>query len=130
MSWHAFAQTPGHAWCSRCKQEKPVEAFWKSSSTRTGVQSVCISCGRSKSERLRKRPYYGHAPTKRREGSAHNTIHVKVFRAVRKGLLTKRPCEVCGAVKVDAHHDDYTKPLEVRWLCREHHMAHHHGCED
>ncbi|MFC3331681.1 hypothetical protein ACFOEM_04310 [Paenalcaligenes hominis] len=34
-------------------------------------------------------------------------------------------CEVCGKSKVDAHHDDYSKPLEVRWLCREHHMQHH-----
>src|SRR5690606_109968 len=39
-------------------------------------------------------------------------------RAIRSGHLLKQPCEVCGKMKVDAHHDDYAKPLEVRWLCR------------
>lgn len=49
----------------------------------------------------------------------------KVANAVRKGVLERGPCEVCGAVKTDAHHDDYSKPLQVRWLCRLHHRQHH-----
>jgi len=48
---------------------------------------------------------------------------VVVSNAVRDGRLKKQPCEVCGALKVEAHHDDYTKPLEVRWLCNPHHKA-------
>jgi len=44
-----------------------------------------------------------------------------VSNAVRDGRLVKQPCEFCGALKVEAHHDDYTKPLEVRWLCNKHH---------
>lgn len=43
--------------------------------------------------------------------------------AVRNGQLTKQPCEVCGNPKAEAHHDDYTKPLEVRWFCNQHHKA-------
>lgn len=40
--------------------------------------------------------------------------------------LPKQPCEVCGKeTDVHAHHDDYGKPLEVRWLCRTHHLAAH-----
>ena len=53
-------------------------------------------------------------------------------RAVRAGRIQRQPCEVCRAVhgglrddgtpiRVEAHHDDYTKPLEVRWLCGDHH---------
>jgi|SRR5208282_525360 len=35
----------------------------------------------------------------------------------------KMACEVCGGRdKVEAHHDDYTKPLEVRHLCKKHHV--------
>ena len=45
--------------------------------------------------------------------------------ATRLGIIVKQPCEVCGKLKVDAHHDDYSKPTEVRWLCRKHHSWHH-----
>lgn len=46
-------------------------------------------------------------------------------RAIQRGELEKGPCEVCGAEKVDAHHEDYTKPLDVRWLCSKHHAEVH-----
>jgi hypothetical protein len=39
--------------------------------------------------------------------------------------LKRQPCEVCGIIDADAHHDDYAKPTEVRWLCRSHHRKHH-----
>jgi hypothetical protein len=45
--------------------------------------------------------------------------------AVANAELTRKPCEVCGDNTVDAHHDDYTRPLDVRWLCRKHHVEHH-----
>ena len=41
--------------------------------------------------------------------------------ALRDGRLEMQPCEVCGAVDgVEAHHDDLTKPLDVRWRCADH----------
>lgn len=50
-------------------------------------------------------------------------------RAINSGKLQRLPCEVCGEKKVDAHHDDYSKPLDVRWLCRKHHAEHHTKAE-
>lgn len=47
-------------------------------------------------------------------------------RAIKKGPLRRQPCEVCGNPKSQGHHPDYSKPLEVRWLCARHH-AHAHG---
>lgn len=38
--------------------------------------------------------------------------------------LERQPCEICGA-KAEAHHEDYNKPLEVRWLCFKHHREWH-----
>lgn len=46
-------------------------------------------------------------------------------RAISDGSLTKGPCEVCGRAIAEAHHDDYGKPLDVRWLCPHHHRQHH-----
>jgi len=51
--------------------------------------------------------------------------HTMAGNAIRDGRLIRKPCEVCGKTKVDAHHDDYSKPLEVRWLCRRHHADVH-----
>lgn len=45
--------------------------------------------------------------------------------ALRRGLIERQPCAECGDLKVDGHHDDYDKPMEVRWLCRRHHRAVH-----
>lgn len=52
-----------------------------------------------------------------------NAARAKVYRAIRSGELISQPCEVCGATKnIEAHHWDYSKPLDVQWLCREHHI--------
>ena len=51
--------------------------------------------------------------------------HVATSNAIRHGKLVKMPCEVCGSVNVEAHHDDYNQPLAVRWLCVTHHAEHH-----
>jgi hypothetical protein len=51
--------------------------------------------------------------------------------AIRKALLNGsiiRPsnCSRCDVECVpDGHHDDYSKPLEVIWLCRRCHIEHH-----
>jgi hypothetical protein len=41
--------------------------------------------------------------------------------AVEVGKIKRLPCEVCGNPKSQGHHEDYSKPLEVRWLCANHH---------
>lgn len=46
--------------------------------------------------------------------------------AIRSGKLVRGLCEVCGTAKnVEAHHGDYDKPLDVRWLCHSDHFKHH-----
>ena len=47
--------------------------------------------------------------------------HARVRSAILAGKLTKCPCEICGNNIVQAHHEDYSKPLEVIWLCSKHH---------
>lgn len=49
---------------------------------------------------------------------------VAVSNALRRGKLVKGPCahgpDGCKG-RIEAHHADYTKPLEVTWLCSHHH---------
>ena len=50
----------------------------------------------------------------------------KVHKALKSGRLVENPCEKCGsAEKIHAHHDDYDKPLDVRWLCQKCHYKEH-----
>jgi hypothetical protein len=48
--------------------------------------------------------------------------HYAVVKALEEGRLVRQPCEVCGSLKTDSHHPDYSKHLEVQWLCRKHHL--------
>ena len=49
-----------------------------------------------------------------------------VANAICVGRLIKEPCSVCGSTeRIHAHHEDYTKPLEVVWLCVKHHGERH-----
>ena len=52
--------------------------------------------------------------------------HTAVSNAVRDGRLKKQPCAICGTEEhVHAHHKDYAKPLDVKWLCAKcHHRVH------
>jgi hypothetical protein len=76
-------------------------------------------CYRAKEAAYSKRARASWSPERRRAGATVQT-------AIYNGSLIRRPCEVCGTKRqIDAHHDDYSKPLEVRWLCRHHHRLHH-----
>lgn len=67
-------------------------------------------------------------------GPDKQAAKTEVMKAVRAGRLSRQPCEICsrdpkatdGRSLVQAHHDDYTQPLQVRWLCQKcHHREHH-----
>lgn len=51
--------------------------------------------------------------------------HGAVKSAIRSGKMKKMPCVICGDIKSVAHHEDYSKPLEVVFLCRKHHVERH-----
>lgn len=65
-------------------------------------------------------------PVRRNKKSADEDLKRKanaiIRRELKNGNLLKQPCEVCGRTDyVEAHHADYNKPLEINWLCIDHH---------
>lgn len=51
-----------------------------------------------------------------------------VNNALRDGRLKRGPCKHCGGTeRVQAHHADYSKPLDVEWVCFGCHREHEHG---
>jgi len=60
------------------------------------------------------------------ENADKKRAHIAVGNALRDGRLIKQPCERCGKIEhVQAHHDDYSKPFDVMWLCTTHHGERH-----
>lgn len=126
--------------CLTCGRSSDVVSFNNSQRTRCvdchgramavyrSTDASRISARRSQQAYYRKnksalnlqRPERSMRRTKEQQ-SAYN----KVAYALRHGSLTKQPCEICGNESVHAHHDDYARPLDVRWLCSEHHGQHH-----
>jgi len=135
--------------CRSCGQSLPPTMFYVNKSKADGLGTECRDCHKA----WRKLHYRTHkeqtdATVKRwrtnhpevyravmRAGSRrHNEkvkslglwdVYGKVQSAVRCGLLTPQPCVVCGSPDVVAHHEDYSKPLDVIWYCIKHHNELH-----
>jgi hypothetical protein len=63
--------------------------------------------------------YSGLSEENRRKGICRSKL--KVYR--KRGKIRRGPCEICGVREnVEAHHQDYSRPFFVVWLCRPHHV--------
>jgi hypothetical protein len=98
--------------CSKC--DGPLEVH------RIGKHVYCLSCH---AQNMREtRPKHSELSNEaRKKVNARAYTHV----LIKRGKIVKEPCEVCGSDKSQAHHDDYDKPRDVRWMCRPHHLAWH-----
>ena len=129
--------------CYICKKEKPLKEFWKNKARHDGLNNRCKDCEKEYARTKRERNPEGYKNKanryyqknkekinkKRKEWFKKNryklNAHKKVHYALKVGKIKKQPCDICGCKKVEAHHDDYDKPLEVRWLCHKHHKRFH-----
>lgn len=106
-SFRGFAKVE----CSGCGQ--PLEEH------RVGKQRYCIKCHAKNMRQTR--PRHRDLPDEQRK-KANARAYANQY--IRRGKLQRQPCEVCGE-KAQMHHDDYSKPLKVRWFCRKHHLELH-----
>ena len=118
--------------CTQCKIEKPLDLFQKDKRLRSGISSWCKQCVAITQRQWKRtkvgRTSYMKANKKSNDKTpARLKAYTKVRYALERGDLIKEPCEVCADPKSQAHHEDYSKPFDVIWLCQEHHTAIHKG---
>lgn len=140
--------------CIRCGEVKPLDDFYRHARMADGRLNKCIACVKEyerqrrlsilstpeglQAERARGRDKYWRLyrgvkrvrnPVTTRQWIERNpekrAAHTAVGNALRSGKLVRQPCETCGDPQVDAHHEDYSQPLSVRWLCKKHHLELH-----
>lgn len=132
--------------CSRCNAEKPTTDFYPHKAMRSGFLSACKDCTKARVRRHRSdnldrireydrnRSNQPHRVAKRREifeqykteNPLRRKAHVAVGNALRSGKLQKQPCAFCSATEgLEAHHHDYSLPLDVTWLCKPCHRKFH-----
>lgn len=109
--------------CAACKRELQLDRFDSFlAEGRMRYRSYCRDCHKVRERgRPRKRDPEHHGKSSPEKIAARRITN----RAIRLGVLVRQPCERCGAEPTHAHHEDYSRPLAVRWLCHSHHVEAH-----
>lgn len=135
--------------CFKCKNIKPISEFYKHSAMKYGYLNKCKECCikntskhykeniknplfvlvKREKARINKKPLLNKRNRIKDEWINKNpekrNAHIAVNNALRDGRITKYCCEECFNDNVQAHHKDYSKPLEVTWLCIKCHNKFH-----
>jgi hypothetical protein len=95
-----------------------------------GFLGKCRECTKTDSKSYARTPRgkLTHKKALRRQIEIHpekKSATTTLGNAVRDGKITKMPCAKCGDPRSEAHHEDYSKPLDVIWLCKKHHWMVH-----
>jgi len=127
--------------CFKCKKEKDLSEFYKHNQMKDGHLNKCKECNKKDATNARNAKIDHYRAYDRDRGNRQDRqyraeyrakypnkykAHTIVNNAVRDEKLFPAPCEVCFITRgVHAHHDDYLKPLNIRWLCAVHHSQWH-----
>lgn len=129
--------------CNDCEKYLPDSEFYSGYETDDGLSSKCKGCTRAyakarrqntktrthilssdreRNSTLRRRAQRGLYKLAEKERNPEKTVARNlVAKAIRTGLIERQPCVICGELPVEAHHEDYAYPLEITWVCKEHH---------
>lgn len=136
--------------CFKCGIVKNLDEFYRHQQMADNHVNKCKECYKKdvrkhrelNIEKIRAYDRKRGKTRHRREGNREREIEYRkqfpdkykaktmVNNAVRDGRLKKGKCVICGTTKrIEGHHEDYSKPLSVVWLCSKHHSAIHFNKE-
>lgn len=133
--------------CFKCGLEKDLGEFYKHPMMADGRLNKCKECAKGdvRANRADRRSQYSAyerqrfqtqkrkeqmkaTRLKRQQENPERYVAAYTFNnAVRDNKIRRQPCEVCGEGNAQGHHEDYSKPLKVQWLCFKHHRENAHG---
>ena len=130
--------------CFKCGETKQLDEFYRHPQMKDGHLNKCKECNKVDSSMRdpEKVKAYDLARAKtparkaqsliaqRRRRSEHpekHSAHDKLHAAVKSGKIIKAKfCQVCHSEsKLEGHHEDYSKPLDVIWMCDQCHKRRH-----
>lgn len=127
--------------CFKCQKTLPFECFYKHKQMGDGYLGKCKECTKLDATNNRNKNIELYREYDRKRGNRQGYVYTKEYRerfknkykatslvnySIKTGKLYPEPCVVCGTTKnICAHHDDYAKPLNVRWMCSAHHHQWH-----
>lgn len=141
--------------CRKCDKNLPLGEYYTHPQMADGHLNMCKSCTkkrvhkhrylnldkiqeydrqrgqlehRKQHNKTRNREHYSNHPSKVawiKRNKFKRAAQIKVGNAIRNGRLIKMACRKCGNPKSEAHHEDYNRPLDVIWLCKDCHGARH-----
>lgn len=125
--------------CFKCKCTKSIDEFYSHFRMKDGYLNKCKECAKKDGivNRGKNIDYYREYDIKRfandpnRKESHRNCslkysakypekklARNKARMALLSGKIKKGLCECCGTSDVQMHHPDYSKPLQIMWLCK------------
>jgi|WetSurMetagenome_2_1015567.scaffolds.fasta_scaffold51455_3 hypothetical protein len=131
--------------CFKCHKMLEANNFYKHSKMADGLFGKCKECTKKdvknrydnnfekiqvyekiRSRSIKRKEMVGiYNKNRKLKNPIREKARYLTSNAIRDGRIKKEPCCECGNKKAQAHHGDYSKPLEITWLCFTCHRKRH-----
>lgn len=111
--------------CMKCGEIKPLSAFYKHPGMKDGHLNKCIECTKKDVANHKEQHPEKIFETRMKvfmKRKTRTSLYKLMDAALKAGVI-KNPgvCSVCGCTsedhRIEAHHEDYDKPLDIVWVC-------------